>query len=124
MAYTPKPGQGTLNRNRFKESDDDGKPTHKGYLILPDGSVVGLAQWKVETKNGHLLSLKVDDSEGAYWAKQLNRQHTNGEAQQNAGGDRQRDSRDDQRKHSQPHSNRPSARSRHADDDLDDEIPF
>lgn len=46
-------------------------PRWVGHLILADGSVVGVAAWVKETKAGQMLSLSVDDIEGAYQAKRL-----------------------------------------------------
>lgn len=148
MAYTPKIGEGTLYRNKYKKEGDKA-PYYKGYAITPDGDLIGLAMWKVELDGGTILSLKVDDREGEYWAKKLDRK------QVRMGGDDDRDSRNDSRgrddrqtsRHGEDRSrSRHGAdefgggRSRHAperearsarqqqrrepDPDFDDEIPF
>lgn len=113
MAYEVKPGEGTLNAN--KQPNRHAKaPSYKGFLILPSGELLGLALWKVETKNGTLLSLKVDDREGEYHAKRLGRRQARAVDSEEYGASR--DGGTSQRKAA-------STRSRHADD-LDDDVPF
>lgn len=70
--YQPREGQGSLFRNKHKQNDK--APSYRGYFILPNGEVVGLALWSVDTRDGDkILSLKVDDRESEYHAKKLGR---------------------------------------------------
>lgn len=145
MAYTPRPGQGTLNKNKFAEKNDKA-PGHKGYWIAPDGRVMGYALFKIPTQNGYLLSLKPDDREGEYWAKQLNRPQWRVEAElKGDDGDQRHERREEPRRESgsrhttesrgdrQGRGSRhdaPAQGSRHSQassrhsDDLDDDCPF
>jgi hypothetical protein len=62
MAFTLKPGQGSLHKNDRKES-----PKHsdcRGSVVTPDGEEFWLDGWKKETKDGKTwlsLSLKAKD---------------------------------------------------------------
>lgn len=137
MAYEPKEGQGSAFPNR---NGSRGSPDYKGSLLLPDGSVIGLAIWKKSGQKGEFLSISMDDREGAYQAKQLGRKLTRIEAddqrddrreqpreRESRYEDRGRDRRDDR---GSRHSDRSGSRHSQARDDrgrggdLDDEIPF
>ena len=53
-----KPGFGLLLKYF---SNNSAAPTHKGYIITQDGTVIGLCGWEKETKNGHkYFSIAVD----------------------------------------------------------------
>lgn len=63
--YEHKPGNGSAFKNNFKKAGDS-KPDWKGELKLEDGTLIKVAMWEGETKNGApKLSIKVDkDKEG------------------------------------------------------------
>jgi hypothetical protein len=130
MAFEQKPGTGALFKNAPKGGKKEGSPDYKGFLMLPDGSIVGLALWEKETKGGTvILSLAVDDREGEYHAKK------NG-ARQVTKDDTQRKADPAAREFGRGASDRESAgfgrgergesgfSSRVEQDDFDDEIPF
>lgn len=141
MAYETKVGEGTLWPT---ESNNDRAPALKGSIVLPDGTVLGIAAWEKRTNAGkRFLSISVDDKEGAYQAKQLGREQTTlGDAQPARQEPRERSRQDDparDRFARGGRDERPSSRhqdqlggSRHSqrDDrrehspDLDDEIPW
>ena len=62
----PKPGEGALFPNT--QARDERHPTHKGYAVLKDRSVLGVAAWQ---KAKGVISIKLDERETAYWAKRL-----------------------------------------------------
>lgn len=57
MAFTPKPGLGSLFKNDKKSKDTH--PDYKGSVCLLDGSTVQLAGWISQGANGKYLSLKL-----------------------------------------------------------------
>lgn len=131
MAYQPKPGQGTLYKNKQKNQNEKA-PVYKGFHILPDGSVLGLAMWKIELEGGTILSLKTDDGEAKYWAKKHGRRAHLAEGADD-GGQQQERSVPQPRTATDRGGDRQSRHgggsSRHAEtrqfsEDLDDEIPF
>jgi hypothetical protein len=59
MAFTPKPGSGSLFKNERKEKDTH--PDYRGDVCLEDGTVLKLAGWVKKTSGGKsFLSLKVE----------------------------------------------------------------
>lgn len=61
--FTPKPGQGTLFKNKKKEKETH--PDMTGYIIVPDGIKPGdtlrIAAWSKTTMNGDkFLSLNAE----------------------------------------------------------------
>lgn len=118
MAYEPKVGTGTVFRNKGNG------PKFKGYFILPDGSVVGLALWEPKGNlDGYNISM--DDREGAYHADKLGRAQTSTADEDRDGRDSRRDTRDrrddrdDRRDSRDRRDDDRQSRSRHRDDDRD-----
>jgi len=60
MAYEPKPGTGSLFKNKRKEKDTH--PDYRGDLVLPDGTKMELVAWLKATRAGDkFLSLKLSE---------------------------------------------------------------
>lgn len=71
--FEQKPGTGVLFQ---KEKRNERAPSYTGFFVLPDGRIIGIALWPKKTQSGKtLLSLAIDDQEGAYHAKKHNRPH-------------------------------------------------
>jgi len=65
MAYTLKPGQGSLFKNDRKESATH--PDYKGSVVGPDGAEFWIDGWKKQSKDGKAwlsLSIKPKSSAG------------------------------------------------------------
>jgi hypothetical protein len=80
VSYVQKEGDGTLFPNKSRNAPESA-PAFKGMLILPDGSVVGIAAWiktiqRGDSKGDQLISLKIDDREGEFQAKKNDRPQT------------------------------------------------
>ena len=59
MAYEPKPGQFSLFKNKFKESDKH--PDYKGDGMDLEGNALSVAAWLKEDKNGNkFMSCKME----------------------------------------------------------------
>lgn len=112
MAYEVKPGEGSLFPNKHAGGNAKA-PGYKGYFVLPNGEVIGVALWKVDTKGGVILSLKVDDREGEYQARQLGRTQMRATADERVQNSRQSSG-----------GSRHQRQEQQFDPDLDDEIPF
>lgn len=72
MSYEPKPGSGTLFKNKNRQNDKH--PDYKGYFINAVGEVQGLSLWiKTTAKGDKMLSVSHDEREGKYWSEKLER---------------------------------------------------
>ena len=59
MPYTPKPGDVSIFKNRFK--DNDRKPDWKGEMLHPvTGKILAIALWEKNSANGKFFSGKVE----------------------------------------------------------------
>ena len=63
MAYEPKPGDGSLFKNDYKDSDK--KPDATGYIIahrdIREGEKLNLAAWTKDGGRGRFQSLRLSD---------------------------------------------------------------
>lgn len=58
MAFTPRPGSGSLFRN--DKNGNERAPDYKGDLCLLDGEVVKIAGWLKDGQRGKFLSISID----------------------------------------------------------------
>ncbi|MDH3376194.1 MAG: hypothetical protein OEQ39_04400 [Gammaproteobacteria bacterium] len=63
--FTPKPGNGSLFKNKFKKQDNH--PDYTGNCTLLDGRPADLAAWIKEDKNGNkFMSIKISEQRESY----------------------------------------------------------
>lgn len=63
--FTPKPGNGSLFKNKFKQQDNH--PDYTGNCTLLDGRPADLAAWIKEDKNGNkFMSIKISEQRESY----------------------------------------------------------
>lgn len=89
MSYEPKPGSGTLFKNKSRQNDK--APDYKGYFLTPTGEVQGISAWIKDTQNGKMLSLSSDEREGKYWAEKLGKPMVEFEAERSSSRPQRRD---------------------------------
>lgn len=139
-----KPGSGSAFAPKNGKASQ-GAPDYKGHIILPDGSIIGVAVWEKQTRERQtFLSFSIDDREGEFQAKRLkleltrlgggdDRRDDRGGTYRDHGGNRDRSSNRDDRDQRGGYRNddrrneqrgRDDNRQRRFSDDLDDDIPF
>jgi len=59
MAFELRNGQGTIFKNKYKNSDNH--PDYRGEFKTPDGELLEIALWVKEGKNGKFFSASVQE---------------------------------------------------------------